>query len=193
MRRLFFIQSNIDIYRFQYVNNFFLWLIFVDWLNFYWSTKSISKLWCPCIVTPKLSSSNCSSLILIFPTPPYQWLIWDYKKTDSKSIWKALDLVNCERLFDQKDINPQVIAFNETILNVFHNNIFHNKTYLPNKYIAVDDKDPVWMNETIKSKITAKNVLYKKYIQNGRFESYFVVELNKLISSAKALYYENFK
>ena len=49
------------------------------------------------------------------------------------------------------------------------------------------------MNETIKSKITAKNVLYKKYIQNGRFESYYVVELNKLISSTKALYYENLK
>ena len=30
------------------------------------------------------------------------------------------------------------------------------------------------MNETIKSEIKAKNVLYKKYIQNGRFESDFV-------------------
>ena len=65
-------------------------------------------------------------------------------------------------------------------------------------YITVDDKDPVSMNETIKSKITAKNVLYKKYIQNGRFESDFVclenfiIEFNELISSTKALYYENF-
>ena len=53
------------------------------------------------------------------------------------------------------------------------------------------------MNETIKSKIKAKNALYKKYIQNGRFESDFVylqnliIELNRLISSTKALYYEN--
>ena len=53
------------------------------------------------------------------------------------------------------------------------------------------------MNETIKSKIKAKNALYKKYIQNGRFESDFVylenliIELNELISSTKALYYEN--
>ena len=65
-------------------------------------------------------------------------------------------------------------------------------------YITVDDKDPVSMNETIKSKITAKNVLYKKYIQNGRFESDFVclenfiIEFNELISSTRALYYENF-
>ena len=47
------------------------------------------------------------------------------------------------------------------------------------------------MNETIKSKIKAKNILYKKYIQNGRFESDFVfleniiTELSDLISSTK--------
>ena len=58
-------------------------------------------------------------------------------------------------------------------------------------------EDPVWMNETIKSKVKAKNILYKKSIQNGRFESDFVflenliTELNVLISSTKALYYEN--
>ena len=71
--------------------------------------------------------------------PPYQCLVWDYKKADSKSIRKALDSVNWERLFDQLDINAQVPAFNETILNVFQN-------YFPNKYIGTDDKDPVWMN-----------------------------------------------
>ena len=53
------------------------------------------------------------------------------------------------------------------------------------------------MNETIKLKIKAKNVFYKKYIQNGRFESDFVclenliIEHNELVSSTKALYYEN--
>ena len=53
------------------------------------------------------------------------------------------------------------------------------------------------MNETIKSKMKAKNILYKKYIQNGRFESDFIIleslitELNELISSTKASYYEN--
>ena len=120
----------------------------------------------------------------------YQRLIWDYKKADSKNIEKALDSVNWERLFYQKDIYTQVVALNETILNIFLN-------YVPNKYIAIDDKDLVWMNETVKSKIKAKNALYKKYVQNGRFESDFVylenliIELNELISFTKALYYEN--
>ena len=98
--------------------------------------------------------------------------------------------MNWERLFDQEDINAQVVALNETILNFFRN-------YVPNKYITIDEEDSAWMNETIKSIAKAKNALYKKYIQNGRFESDFVylenstIELNELISSTKALYYEN--
>ena len=53
------------------------------------------------------------------------------------------------------------------------------------------------MNETTKSKIKAKNTLYKKYIQKRRLESDLVllenliIELNGLISSTKALLYEN--
>ena len=95
-----------------------------------------------------------------------------------------------KRLFDQKVINAQVAAFNETILNVFRN-------YVPNKYITIDDKNSVWMNENIKTKIKEKNTLYQKYIENGRFESDFILleklitELNDLIFSTKTLYYEN--
>ena len=59
------------------------------------------------------------------------------------------------------------MTLNEAILNVIRN-------YVPNKYITIDDKDPVWMNEIIKSKIKTKNLLFKKYIQNGRFESDFL-------------------
>ena len=78
------------------------------------------------------------------------------------------------KAIDQLDINAQVAAFNETIINVFRN-------YVPNKYIAIDDKDPVWMNETIKSKIKEKNTFYQKYIENGRLESDFIL-LEKLIT-----------
>ena len=92
-------------------------------------------------------------------------------------------MVNWERLFDRKDIN-------ETILNAFRN-------YVPNKYITVNDKDSVWMNETMTSKTIAKNKFFKQYIQNGRFESDFLIletlliELDELISSTKALFYKN--
>ena len=137
----------------------------------------MSKLWCPCIFTSKLSSSNyfhSSFNLNISYLPPYQRLIWDYKKADSKNIQKTLGSVNWEGLFDQKDINAQIVALDETILNIFRN-------YVPTKYITIDDKDPVWMNETVKSKIKAKNAFYKKYIQNGRFESDFVYLQNLII------------
>ena len=68
---------------------------------------------------------------------------------------------------------------------------------VPNKYTTADDKDPVCMNEIIKSKTKAKSKLYKQYIKNGRFGSNFVFieslvnEINELISSAKNLYYIN--
>ena len=63
--------------------------------------------------------------------------------------------------------------------------------------ITVSDRDPVQMNEIIKSKRKAKNKLYKQYIKNGRFESDFVFieslvnEINDLVSNAKNLYYGN--
>ena len=78
-------------------------------------------------------------------------------------------------------------AFNEVLLNIFRN-------YVPNKYITIVDKDPVWMNDFVKSKI---KLLFKQYIQNSRFVSDFrllenvVNELNDLISSTKALHYDN--
>ena len=105
-------------------------------------------------------------------------------------IRKALDLIDWERLFNNKNINEQVSILNETILNVFSNSV-------PNKYITIEDKDSVWMNETIKLKIKAKDNMYNKYLQNGRFESDFVLletlitELNELIATTKALYYQN--
>ena len=102
----------------------------------------------------------------IYYPPPYQRLVWDYIKANSTTIRKALDLVDWERLFHGKDINAQVISFNDTILNVF-------KNYVPNKYITIDDKNPAWMNDNIKAKVKTKNLLSKQYMQNERFESDF--------------------
>ena len=121
---------------------------------------------------------------MLTPSPPYQRLVWDYKKSDSNNIRKAIDFVNWEKLFDQKRNVEQVATFNDTTLNNFRN-------FVPSKYMTIDDSNPLWMNETIKSKMKAKHIVYKKYIQNGRFESDFIFlehlksELNELIFSTK--------
>ena len=95
-------------------------------------------------------------------------MIWDYKKADISNIKKALDLINWEKRFSHKNINAQATVFNETMLNIFRN-------YVSMKYITCDDKDPVWMNENIKSKIKSKNLFYIQYTQNGRKESDLIV------------------
>ena len=75
------------------------------------------------------------------------------------------------------------------ILNVFQN-------YVPNKYITIDDKDPVWMIKITKSKLE-KNKLHQQYIQNRSFEGNLVLnessiaELNDSISYTQDLYYGN--
>ena len=81
---------------------------------------------------------------------------------------------------DKKDLDSQVVTLNETILNVFRN-------YVPNKYITIDDKDPVWMNQIIKSKMETKSKLYQQYIQNGRFESNLPLLQAKIIHIGQSL------
>ena len=74
------------------------------------------------------------NLNITYP-PPYKRLIWDYKKADSEKIRKALDWVNWERLFNNKDVNTQVSILNETVLNVFSN-------YVPNNILLLMIKIP---------------------------------------------------
>ena len=67
---------------------------------------------------------------------------------------------------------------------------------MPNKYVTCDEKDPVWMNENIKSKVKAKNKLDQVYVINGRQETDFcalegsVNNLNDLILQSKTSYYK---
>ena len=49
-------------------------------------------------------------------------------------------------------MHEQVIIFNKTILNIFHN-------FIP--YQIIDNKDPHWMNDEIKTLIKRKNWLYQ--------------------------------
>ena len=126
-------------------------------------------------------------LILYTPSlycipPPYQRLLWNYKKADISDIQKALQLVNLDRLLDDKNVDSQVLLLNDIILNIFRN-------FVPNRYVTCDDKDPFWMNEKIKSKIKVKNKFNQVYFKKGKQETDFCVleesvrNLNDLISA----------
>ena len=81
--------------------------------------------------------------------PPYQRLVWDYKRANVESIKRSIELVNWETLFHNKTVHKQVSIFNETLMNIFSN-------FIPNKYITFDDRDPPWMNDFVKTKIKFK-------------------------------------
>ena len=98
---------------------------------------------------------------------------------------KALQLVNWDEILDNKNLESQVLVLNNIILIYFGN-------FAANKYVTFDDKDPVWMNENIKSKINAKNQLYQEYVTKGRQVLLKTVRnLNDLILQIKTFYYEN--
>ena len=76
----------------------------------------------------------------------------DYGKAQTDLINRAIDQFDWVNLFLDKNINEQVILFNRTILNIFHN-------FIPNKIILCDNRDPPWMNEKkfIRKKLYFKN------------------------------------
>ena len=111
--------------------------------------------------------THCKLNLNIEYFPPYERLVWHYRKANIESIQKSVKLVNWETLFNNKAVNKQVSIFNETIMNIFSN-------FVPNKLVTFDDSDFPWMNEFIKNKIKWKHRIYKTYIKNSRKESYYV-------------------
>ena len=76
--------------------------------------------------------------------------------------------MNRDRLFDNKNVDSQVLILNDIILNIFRN-------FVPDKYVTCDDKDPVWMNENIKSKIEAKISFIKNTLRRAGKKLIFVL------------------
>ena len=82
-------------------------------------------------------------------------------------------------MFLNKNVHEQVSILNTTLMNTFAN-------YAPNKYITVDDKDPPWMKEAIKTKINSKKSLSKSknFIQLQNL----AIDISELISVRKEEY-----
>ena len=75
--------------------------------------------------------------------PPYQPLVWKFKKANATSIRITTLTVNWKFLFFNKSVHEHVSIFNNTLMNIFSN-------YIPNKFVTIDDKDPPWMTENKK-------------------------------------------
>ena len=50
---------------------------------------------------------------------------------------------------------------NDTVINIFSN-------FLPNKIVTLDDRNPFWMTEYIKTKIQQCDNIYKNYLRSSK-------------------------
>ena len=51
--------------------------------------------------------------------PPYELLVWNFRKSNNDAIKKAIELVKWNFLFSNKSVHEQVTIFNQTLMNVF--------------------------------------------------------------------------
>ena len=128
------------------------------------------------------------SLKIDFP-PPYERLMWDYKKADVAAINNVIENFDWDDIFQNKNINEQVKTFNEILLNIFSN-------FIPNKIVTINDKEPPWLTDEIKGKIKLKNIFYKAYVQNKSQETFEIIKqtndvISDLIQSNKEKYYDS--
>ena len=86
--------------------------------------------------------------------PPYIQKIWDYNRSETDSINSSIEIFDWSYLFSGKNMHEQVELFSKTLLNIFH-------SFIPNKIILCDDKDPHWMKGKIKNLIKRKNWLFQ--------------------------------
>ena len=88
--------------------------------------------------------------LLIEHPPPYHCLIWDYSNADIFNIQRFISSINWSHLFSNNHIYIQVSIFEEFVLNAF-------KTFVANKYVVFDGKEPVSMDQSIKQLIKERD------------------------------------
>ena len=115
-------------------------------------------------VHPSLHSNShhqitcCKLNLNIKYPPPYEHLVWDYNKANVESIKKSIESVNWELMFSNKIVRKQVSIFNETLMNIF-------SKFTTNE--PFDDRDLLWINNFVESKIKWKTQLHNTYAKNG--------------------------
>ena len=121
------------------------------------------------------------NLIIEYP-PPYQCLVWDYKRASVSSIKQSLYQVNWSIILSNKNVHQQVNLLNSIILNIF-------TSYVSNKVITIDDKDPPWMTDFIKLKIEGQSSIYRTFQNSSKNLAQYNI-LQQAITEVSDLIYE---
>ena len=104
---------------------------------------------------------HCKFNLMIVYLPPYESLVWDYKRANNDAIINSINQADWELLFFNKNVHQQVYIFNKTLMNIFSD-------FIPNRYVTFNDKYPPWKTNYLKPKINCKNNLCLKYFKHGK-------------------------
>ena len=105
------------------------------------------------------------NLKVVFP-PPYEREVWHFRKANIGHIRKAINGFQWEKSFQNMNVNDMVHLFNRTIKNILRNPI-------PHETITCDDRDPPWINSSIRCLIQDKNEAYKRFKRSNNNNQYF--------------------
>ena len=106
-----------------------------------------------------------SNLKVVFP-PAYEHEVRHFKKANVYHIRKAIHGFQWEKSFQNMNVNDMVHLFNRTIKNILVN-------IIPHETIACDDRDPPWINSSIRRLIQDKNEAYQRFKRSNNNSQYF--------------------
>ena len=105
------------------------------------------------------------NLKVVFP-PPYEREVRHFKNANVDHIGKAINGFQWEKSFQNMNVNDMVHLFNRTIKNILHN-------FIPHGTITCHDRDPAWINNSIKCLIQDKNEAYKRFKRSNNNSQHF--------------------
>ena len=107
-----------------------------------------------------------------------------------QAIRKQIDDVDWNARFLDLDAGKMAEVFTDTLYSLFFNHI-------PNKILKINDKDPPWINQGIKTAIKRKHRVYRKFLDLGRRQEDWVFvkeahyDASKKVLDAKDKYFRN--
>ena len=78
--------------------------------------------------------------------PQYDCLVWNYNLSDQNAIAKALDQVDWNFFFFDRNVHDQASIFNRTLMNIF-------SSFIPSKLVTFNNKDSAWMTSNLRDEI----------------------------------------
>ena len=148
------------------------------------------------VVHPSLDN-NCQHQIIygklnisLPNAPPCNRSVREYEKANIPSIRTAVSALNWESIFQGLKADEMVDVFRDTTLKIL-------SSFIPNRTIKCDDRDPPWITSQLKAAIKRKHRVYRRYVERGKdHDDWCQVktirnETSRMIVNAKNEYYQN--